>query len=181
MTSADLVTLGPNNAAEMVRPAAGLHRYNACPQLARKLDHSLAAHASPQHDGPAVVQRHDAAAFLPKSIPRTADFYCLSLRIGCPKTLCPKALRRGAHSIKACGRQSKNEPTRRERGDAGSESKACLTQPDLCFSTKPRLRPTWCASRPLSTWAVINRSYAARPLEDHHLRCRPAQARDGHP
>ncbi len=72
MTSADLVTLGPKNAAEMVRPAAGLHRYNACPQLARKLDHSLAAHASPQHHGPAVVQRHDAAAFLPKSIPRTA-------------------------------------------------------------------------------------------------------------
>ena len=35
------------------------------------------------------------------------------------------------------------------------------------------------ASRPLSTWAAINRPCAARPLEDHHLRCWPTQARDG--
>ena len=28
----------------------------------------------------------------------------------------------------------------RGRGGAGCESKACLTHPDWCFSTKPRLR-----------------------------------------
>jgi hypothetical protein len=38
---------------------------------------------------------------------------------------------------------------------------------------------TWPASRPLSTWAAINRPCAARPLEDHHLRCWPAQACGG--
>ena len=45
---------------------------------------------------------------------------------------------------KACGRQSKGGPTWRAHGDAGCESKACLTQPDWYFSTRPRPRLTWC-------------------------------------
>jgi len=58
------MTLSPQDAAEMVRSAAGLHRYHACLQLSRKLDHSFAAHASPQHNGSAGIQRDDAAAIL---------------------------------------------------------------------------------------------------------------------
>jgi hypothetical protein len=52
----DLVTLSPKDAAEMVCPAAGLHRHHGRPQLSPKLDHSFAAHASPQHNGSAVIQ-----------------------------------------------------------------------------------------------------------------------------
>jgi hypothetical protein len=70
--------------------ASGLHRYHAWPQLSRKLDHSLAAHASPQHDGSVVIQPDDAAAVLAQINPENCDFHCLFLRIGCPKTLCPR-------------------------------------------------------------------------------------------
>ena len=45
---------------------------------------------------------------------------------------------------KACGRRSKNAPTWRAHGGVGCESKACLTQPDWCLSTKPPPRLTWC-------------------------------------
>ena len=45
---------------------------------------------------------------------------------------------------KACGRRSKSAPTWRAHGGVGCASKACLTQPDWCFSTRPPPRPTWC-------------------------------------
>jgi transposase InsO family protein len=97
------VALSPKDTAEMMRPAAGLHRYNAWPQLARKLDHSLAMHASPQHNGSAVVEPHDAAAVLAQINPENRDFHCLSLRIGCPKTLCPQRWGGARHPIKRDG------------------------------------------------------------------------------
>jgi hypothetical protein len=93
------VALSPKDTAEMMRPAAGLHRYNAWPQLARKLDHSLAMHASPQHNGSAVVEPHDAAAVLAQINPENRDLHCLSLRIGCPKTLCPQRWGGARHPI----------------------------------------------------------------------------------
>ena len=61
----------------MVRPAAGLHRHHAWPQLSRKLDHSFAAHASPQHNGPVVIQRDDAATILAQINPKNCYLHCL--------------------------------------------------------------------------------------------------------
>jgi hypothetical protein len=80
------MTLSPKDTAEMMRPAAGLHRYHAWPQFSCKLDHSLAAHASPQHHGSRVIQPDRAAAVLAQINPENRDFHCLSLRIGCLKT-----------------------------------------------------------------------------------------------
>jgi len=71
------VTLSPKIAAEMMRPAAGFHRHHASPQLARKLDHSLTPHASPQHDGSYRIQPDDAAAVLAQINPENGDFHDL--------------------------------------------------------------------------------------------------------
>jgi hypothetical protein len=38
----------------------------------------------------------------------------------------------------------RSEPTWFAHGGVGCESKACLTQPDWCFSMRPPPRPTWC-------------------------------------
>ena len=46
---------------------------------------------------------------------------------------------------KVCRRQNESGPTWLARADAGSASKACLTPPALCLSTKLQLPPTWCA------------------------------------
>jgi hypothetical protein len=94
-----IVTLSPKNAAEMVRPAAGLHRYRAGPQLSRKLYHAFAAQASPQHDGSAVIQPDDAAAVLAQINPENCDLHGYALRIGCPKTLCLRRCGGARHPI----------------------------------------------------------------------------------
>jgi transposase len=44
---------------------------------------------------------------------------------------------------KACKLPSESEQMWPERADVGSESKACLTPPSWCFSTKLQSRPPW--------------------------------------
>jgi hypothetical protein len=90
LVAAHLVALRSQNAAKMMCPAARLHCYDAPLQFCRKLDNSLTAHASPQHNGSTGIQPDDAAAVLAQINPENRDFHCLSLRIGCPKTLCPR-------------------------------------------------------------------------------------------
>src|SRR5271169_6625882 len=43
-----------------------------------------------------------------------------------------------------CARRSKSDPTWPAHAGAGCESKACLTRPDWCSSTRPQPRPIWC-------------------------------------
>jgi transposase len=49
---------------------------------------------------------------------------------------------------KACAPRSKNDPTWPERAGAGCASKACLTRPDWCSSTRPQPQPIWCVQTP---------------------------------
>jgi hypothetical protein len=49
------MTLSLKDRAEMMRPAADLHRDNAWPQFSRKFGHSLATHPSAHQDGSNVV------------------------------------------------------------------------------------------------------------------------------
>lgn len=44
---------------------------------------------------------------------------------------------------KLCTRRSKSAQTWRARADVGCESKACLTRPDWCLSTKRGRTPAW--------------------------------------
>jgi len=60
----------------MVRPAAGLNRDHACLQLSHKFDYSFAAHASPKHNGSAVIQPDDAAAILAQINPENCYLHC---------------------------------------------------------------------------------------------------------
>src|SRR5580700_889458 len=46
---------------------------------------------------------------------------------------------------KACGRRSASAPTWHARADAGSVSKAGLTLPVWCLSTRRQSPPIWCA------------------------------------
>ena len=54
----------------------------------------------------------------------------------------------------AGGEQS--APTWRAHGGVGCASKACLTQPYWCLSTKPPPHQHGAVSRPLSAWGAIN-------------------------
>jgi hypothetical protein len=47
---------------------------------------------------------------------------------------------------KTCKLPNESEQMWRERGNVGFESKACLTPPDWCFSTKPPSPPAWFGS-----------------------------------
>jgi transposase len=47
---------------------------------------------------------------------------------------------------KVCAPRSRLDPTSRARGDAGFESKACLTLRGWCLSTRPLPAPRWCGS-----------------------------------
>ena len=54
-------------------------------------------------------------------------------------------LRSAQHQLqkKLCTRRSRSAQTWPARADAGCESKACLTRPDWCLSTKPGRTPPW--------------------------------------
>ena len=75
---------------------------------------------------------------------------------------------------KACGRRSNSEPTWRGRAGAGSGSKACLTPPDWCLSTRLRSAPIWRGSGAGPAWREVDWSRAAWAMEDDHLRGRLA-------
>jgi hypothetical protein len=72
------MALTPQGAAKMMRPAAHLHGHDARLQLDRKLDNSLTAHATPQHDGSPVIQPNDAAAVLAQINPDNRDLHLLA-------------------------------------------------------------------------------------------------------
>jgi len=115
------VTLSPKNAAEMVRPAAGLHRYHPWPQLSRKLDHSLAAHASPQHDSSAMIQPGDAAAVFTQINPEYRDFHCLFPPNRLSEDIMSPVLRRGAlfHKSLRAAEQQRADVARARGGAIG--------------------------------------------------------------
>ena len=107
---------------------------------------------APKPSGGSISPLEAHAAFLFTLIARQPDLTLDEIvaamhkrRIAGSRSAVWRFLQRHKISVKkkVCGRRSKSGRTWRGRGGAGCESKACLTQPDWCFSTKPRLRPTW--------------------------------------
>jgi hypothetical protein len=60
-----LVPLRLQDAAEMVRTAAGLHRHHATWQIGSKLNHRLVTHASTQHNGTCLIDSTTSRAGKP--------------------------------------------------------------------------------------------------------------------
>src|SRR3974390_626201 len=131
------------NAAKMMSPAARLHCYDARRQFRCKLDNSLTAHASPQHNGSADIQANDAAAVLAQINPQNRDLHDLFPPNRLSTDTMSPALRRGAPFHKCCKQPNGSEQMWRERAAAGYESKVCLILPGWCLSTRPPSAPTW--------------------------------------
>ena len=70
-------------------------------------------------------------------------------------------------SKKAYARRSKNERTWPGHAGDGSESKACLTPPDWCSSTRPPPAPIWCGSGAVASaangWSDTSHRGIGRP------------------
>jgi hypothetical protein len=96
LVAAHLVALRSQNAAKMMCPAARLHCYDAPLQFCRKLDNSLTAHASPQHNGSTGIQPDDAAAVLAQINPENRDLHDLFPPNRLSTDTMSPALRRGA-------------------------------------------------------------------------------------
>jgi hypothetical protein len=72
------VTLRVQEAAEMVRAAAGLHSDDASWQFCRQLDHAISLQASPQHNVPGAIQAHQTARLLTKIDTEHCDLHDLA-------------------------------------------------------------------------------------------------------
>ena len=107
---------------------------------------------APKPSGGSISPLEAHAAFLFVLIARQPDLTLDEIVVAMRKRGSPAAAARcGAFfsgtksaSKKACGRRSKSAPTWRTPGGVGCASKACLSQPDWYFSTRPPPRPTWC-------------------------------------
>ena len=108
---------------------------------------------APKPSGGSISPLEAHAAFLFTLIARRPDLTLDEIVVVMHKRRIPWESQRGVALLsaaqdqlqkKVCGRRSKSGRTWHAHGGAGCESNACLTQPDWCFSTRPRPRPTWC-------------------------------------